>query len=89
MSRLAERDTVQRIGAAARGSARTTVSDSPGPQVERVRPFETFGEGGRPGGQRGLTGFCVPAGQWRRRDCRTIFAYPPSRASCPAGEPSP
>jgi hypothetical protein len=48
MSRLAERDTVQRIGAAARGQrAHHGVGKPLDRGIERVRPFEAFGEGGR------------------------------------------
>ena len=63
MSRLAERDTVQRIGTAARGQrAHHGVGQPLDRMIEPVRPFEAFGEGGRPGGQRGLTGFACPPG---------------------------
>jgi hypothetical protein len=49
MSRLAERDTVQRVGAATCGQrAHHGVGQPLDRGIERVCPFQAFGEGGRP-----------------------------------------
>lgn len=63
MSGLAERDTVQRIGAAARRQcAHHGVGQPLDRGIQDVCPFDAFGESRGPGDQGGLARLAYPSG---------------------------